>query len=103
MFPGDAERLAAGTEDPHAGGGGDHRLNEFCDARDEVLAVVQEQQHLAAAEVFHEAVPERQPGVFADAQGRGDGRRDLRGISERCQLDHPGAVQAVGEEVGGNL
>ena len=91
-FAGHVQAFPAGGQDADPGalpGQHDHHPAGRCQ---DVLAVVQHDQQLAAGQRSHHA-RHRVGGVsFRDAQRRGDRRGNERGIGEGGQLDQPRAI-----------
>jgi len=108
-FPGDAERLAAGSDQPQTG----HRSGQGVGQRgrlaDDVLAVVEDDDQRASGQVAHDQVRSRSHRLSAsDGSGArpergGRGRRHPAGPGHGGQLDQPGAVRVVFAQGGGRL
>jgi hypothetical protein len=90
---GEPQRLSAGRQDPHPGRARQQRGDQHRGRVDQVLAVVQHQQHPAVAEHLHQAVDGvRESGHHPDAgpsQQREHGRRDPVRIRHGPQFHHP--------------
>src|SRR5215510_9428764 len=59
----------------------------------QVLAVVQDEQHLLAADVFGQHAGQVLRPVVAKSYGRGDGGRHEHRVLECRELDHPTTVR----------
>ena len=88
----DAQRLAAGRQDPQLWCPPQQRVCHLGARIEKVLAVVQHQQHLLAPQRLRQRVQERPPPVLLDVEHRGHRLRHQRRVSERCQVHQPDAV-----------
>ena len=91
-FAGHVQALPAGGQDPHpAALPGQHDHYPACRGQD-MLAVVQHDQQLAARQRRHDARHRVRGISFRHAQRLGDRRGNERGIGEGGQLDQPCAI-----------
>ena len=71
----------------------EQHAHQLCAGPEHVLAVVEDQQRLAASEVLCNRIGELLTGLLLEPEGRGHRLRDQRLIADRGQFDHPGAVR----------
>ena len=88
----DPEGLTAGGQDPHAGAAPEERLRDRRARVDQVLAVVEDEQDLAIAQMLDDELDVRLGLPFADAEDVGHGLDDQGGVADRRELDQPYAV-----------
>ena len=89
---GDAQSLPAGGQDAQLRTGTQQRLGELGAGLDQMLAVVQNQQHLLGSEVVRERLGQRAARLLANAQGGGHRLWHERRIRQRRQLHQPHTV-----------
>ncbi len=92
---GNAEGLAAGRQHREAGAAAEQRLDEVRDGIHQVLAVVEQEQLLAIADVPCEGDLGGAVGGEPRVQGLGDRRSDQPGLAECGQLHRPDTVGEV--------
>ncbi len=92
---GNAERLATGRQHGQVRAAAEQGLGEVGDRLDQVLAVVEQEQLLAVADVSGEGDLRRPVGGEPGVQGLGDRRADQLGLAERRQLDRPDPVGEI--------
>ena len=92
MLPWHVERLPAGREQGHARRLAEHALGERRARVDEVLAGVEDEQHLAVAQVVQDSRALGGPVPFRQPQARRHRGGELRRIAQLRQLGDPGAV-----------
>ena len=92
---GDAERLAAGRQHGQARAVSQQRLDEMRDRLHQVLAVVEQKQLLAIADVSGDRDLRGAVRGKPRVQGLGDRRADQLGLPERGQLHRPDAVGEI--------
>jgi len=106
------QRLPAGGQDGHAWAAGHQHLGQLGDRVDQVLAVVEDQQHPPGLQQLHQPLHRillrRQgdrawPEPTADAQGRGHGVGHRPLAAQRGQLDQPDPVGDVVGQAGRHL
>ena len=95
---GDAQRLAAGGDDLESGRAGQQPLAQAGARVDQVLAVVQHQQHAAMPEGLGERVEQRPAWLLVDADDGGQPGHDVLGLPQVAELDEPGAVREVARD-----
>jgi hypothetical protein len=88
MFAVDAERELAGGEDANPQSGPQERCHQFGDRVDDVLAVVEHDQHVRAAQALDQGRLGGAVGVERD----GDGVTDRFGRAGCFETHEPGAV-----------
>ncbi len=94
-------RLVASTL--QRGTGTEQLIGHLGGGLDEVLAVVEQQEELLRAQVVDDPVDRRLSRLWLDAQGAADlGRHEL-GVTDRRELDQPGAVAVPVEAVSRGL
>jgi hypothetical protein len=86
------ERDAAGRQDAHAGTALQQLGDRGADGLDQVLAVVEDHERMALAEVLAHVRPHLAARHRPRADRVGDGRRDDLGRHERGEVDEPCAV-----------
>ncbi len=101
-FARDLEGLAAGRQHAHAWAALFESLNEVGTHLDEVLAVVQHEQHLTARQVGHERVEQRSIRPLAHAEHRRDRLRHQQWVRQRGKFHQPDAVLERADEAGGD-
>ena len=95
---GNAERLAAGGDQPEAGHLPDQGVGEGSRLIDDVFAVVEDDHERAAGEVAGDELSRRLRGLGVaqrrprDSERRGRGRCDSCGIGDVGELDQPGSA-----------
>ena len=92
---GNAERLAAGRQHGQVRAAAEQSLGEARDRLDQVLAVVEQEQLPAIADVLGEGDLRRPVGGEPGVQRLGDRRADQLGLAERRQLDRPDPVGEI--------
>ena len=96
-----AKRFATGRQYIDARAVLQERLRHGRGSSEQVLAVVEKDQHRSIAQRVDETLERRPPRLFSDAQHRRDGRRDAGGIADRRKLDQPYAVARPVRHLGG--
>ena len=86
----DAERLAAGGDDADARA--EQHIDDVDDGVDEVLAVVDDEEHLPRGDVSLEPRSHRFTFGVAHAKGGGDDQGDARAFLDRREIDEPDTV-----------
>ena len=99
----DGQGLAAGREDVQARRAREQSFGEPCDTVDEVLGVVEQEQHLLVGDERRDGRERRDAGDLRCAERARDLGRDLRGVAERRQLGEPHAVRVAVDEPAGGL
>ena len=102
-FAVDAQDLARRRQDGDASRCAQDRLDRRGRCREQVLAVVEHEEQLAASQCFGDGVNERDVALGRDAQHRGDRRRYRPRVGDGRQLDHPHAVGEFAGELGTDL
>jgi hypothetical protein len=69
----------------------------------EVLAVVEHDEHASIPQVVDERRGERAPGLLGDPERCRDALEDQAFVGERAELDHPAAILELVEHVGRDL
>jgi hypothetical protein len=87
-------RLAAGSQDRHLGRVAQHRFGQPCARADQVLAGVEDEQQLAAAQVVHDRVRLGSGLLPGQPETGRDGVRQQVRIEQSAQL---GQADAIGE------
>jgi hypothetical protein len=87
-----SDGLTAGGQHAHIVDGGQQCLAQLGHRSEHVLAVVQHQQDLLAAQDGHQRLSDRSAGILRDSQPGRDRRRDLARIPDGGQLHQPGPV-----------
>jgi hypothetical protein len=82
VWPGRVECLPTRDEHAHARAALKHRLGEGRDLVEEVLAVIQDAQRCALAQVSEHVFDPGSARLLPDPQGRSHLRRDERGVAE---------------------
>ncbi len=100
LFAGKPENLAARREDRHIGAPTEQPIDERRDRRPEVLAVVENEQGAAAAQVLHQRVFDREVLALLDVDGGCDRRDRRRRVANRRELDHEHLASELLPEVG---
>ena len=102
-FAGDTERLAARRHDAQVRDADQERVEHACGPIEHLLAVVEDEQRLAAAQLLHQGVDQGPVVLLAQADSLGHGGRDKIGIPHRGEVDppHPAGMTIGG--VGGAL
>ena len=95
-----AQRLAAGREDARVRTGAQQRLGHARRRLDHVLAVVEHEQELLAAQRRGHALRRAGAGWQREPERGGDRDRDQLGIGQRRQLGDPDAVGVVAAAAG---
>ncbi|MGH3142592.1 MAG: hypothetical protein ACRDO9_05610, partial [Gaiellales bacterium] len=95
----DAERLAAGREDPSALGLGEDTGRERGDLRGDVLAVVGDEEDASTPVPRDDEILDTLPRGLADRERTRESERDAPTISRR-EVDPPNAVGERGSHVG---
>jgi hypothetical protein len=88
----DSQRLPARRDDFQFGAGMQKMVREPGTGLDEVLAVIQHEQHLFAAQIIGEGVDQRDALGFAQMEDGGNGREDVGRVGQRRELDEPDPV-----------
>ena len=89
-FAGNRQRLAAGGQDAKVGCSGEQWRHHGCAGRDDVLAVVEnEQGGWPRGEGVADHVKEFALRLARNRQHLGDGTNHLRLVGNRCQFDQP--------------
>ena len=101
--PGTGERLAAGRQDVQARRAREQPFGKACDAVDEVLGVVEQEQQVLVGEERRDGRDRRDAGDLRRAERARDLGRDLRRVAERRQLREPHAVGVAVDEAAGSL
>ena len=70
-------------------------------AGQEVLEIVEDEQHALVPQVFSDDVAHIAAGHFGEAEGTGDGRKDKRGVGERAERHREHAMREVVKELRG--
>ena len=97
------QRLAAGGQDVQAWRVREQPFGEPCDAVDEVLRVVEQEQQLLVGDERRDRREGRDARDLWCAERARDLGRDLRGVAERRQLGEPHAVLVAVDEPAGSL
>ena len=100
---GDAQRLAARGEHADGFAAGDECGDLPRNRIHDVLAVVEDQQHLAPAEVGREGFAQRAARFLAHAQRVGHGIRQAGILFEGGQLDQPDPVRKIVHQLASDL
>ena len=88
----DPESLTAGGQDPQAGAAPEERLRDGRARVDQVLAVVEDEQDLAVAQMLDDELDVRLGLPLPDAEHVGHGLDDEGGVADCRELDQPHAV-----------
>ena len=99
----DAERFATGGHDRQRRAGLQQRLGQRGGGADDVLAVVEEQEHRLEAQVVGQADIDGRVRLVLDAERSGHLRGHRRWVGDRRQLDQPDAVRVGIDEAAGDL
>jgi hypothetical protein len=99
-FPGHAQALPAGHQEPHPGRRPEHFAGDLGAGLDQVLTVVEHDQEFLRAQVIDELVHERprdlpahaERGAFPDPHGRRQRLRDQSGVGDGLKFGQPHAV-----------
>ena len=97
-LPGDTERLTARRHDVQVRDANEERVEHACGPVEHLLAVVEDEQRLAAAQLLHQGVDQRAVALLTQADRLGDGRGDEFGIPHRGEVDPP---HPAGMTIGG--
>nr|WP_159058837.1 hypothetical protein [Streptomyces caeruleatus] len=92
VFLGEAEAVAAGGEDPYAGRAVQQRGGELGAGRQQVFAVVDQQQQSAVPQPFHQRAERWPRGVVVQVERVGGGERDERGVVQAGEVHEADAV-----------
>ncbi len=98
-LPGDPQRLAAGGHDPEGGGAAQEAVGELGRLRHHVLAVVEHEEQLAAAEVVQDRGEKGTSRLLGEAERGGDRRCEIVRVGEHSQVDEPGAILQLAQEL----
>ena len=100
---GQPDGFTAGGQDPDVVGGGQHRRAQLRDRGQHVLAVVQDQQQLLAAQHRGQRLGHRQARSGRQAQPGRDHRRHLAGVRYGGQLHQPRPIGETARHQSGHL
>ncbi len=100
---GNVQRLAGGRQHPQLRRRPQQRRRQLGTGRDQVLAVVDDQQHLAVLRVLHQRLDDRAPRLLLHAEHRRDRLRHEPRVRHRRELDEPDAVGVVVDDLGADL
>ena len=103
VLAGEAQRLAAGGQDREIGAVAEQAIREPARRVEEVLAVVEDEEHAPAPQRRHQHVEGRAPRRVVHAQDRGHRGHQEDRIGERRELDEPGAAGEIAREIGRHL
>jgi len=81
------QRFAARSEDSNARAVGQQRVGNGCSLRDDVLAVVKNQQQRSILQIRSHALEQRAIRHLLHAERRGGCRNHKRRIRDRCKCD----------------
>ena len=98
-----AEPLAARRQHAQRRRGRQQPLGQRRGRGEDVLAVVEHQQHPARTAVADQRLGDGRVALFANAEARRDGARDTLGFRHRRQVDEPDAVREGGRHALGEL
>jgi hypothetical protein len=88
-FRADPQRLPAGGQHAQVARRPQQPVGELGDGVDQVLAVVQQEQHTPAGKVLGQHVGGRPAGLLDQAERAGDGLGQQRLVAEPVELDQP--------------
>ncbi len=94
-FPTQVERLAARREDLRLGPGMEERVRELRACLQQVLAIVENDQHLPVPYEPRQRFADGTSGLLLHPHYGCDGLRHESRIGERCELDQPHAVREI--------
>ena len=103
LFAGRVEVLAAGREDGDARRMRQHRSGEARARVDQVLAVVEDDEKAPVRDLRAHRLHQARLVVHAQSECLGDRPGHQPCVGQRGQIDEPGAVGVVVEDVGGDL
>ncbi len=89
----DAERLAAGCQDAKARAGAEQRGAERRAGVEDVLTVVEQEQHVAVGEVPPQHISRRVPRRATNVEYTRRLRRDVFRVGDRGEIDKPDAIR----------
>ena len=98
-----AQRLPATGHEGDLRRGLEDRMREQCDRLEQVLAVVQDDQHAARLEVSAKRLQQRPTRLLAHAHGLCSLGDDQRAIAQGRQIEKPDAIGILGHQLGGHL
>ena len=93
------ESLAAGRQDAQAHSRAEQRFRELSAGGNQVLAIVEEQENLAIANVVRQRFADGPVRALSNVEHRGHGLSHQARIGERRQVDDPDAVGKTIEHV----
>ncbi len=99
----DKPRLAAARQHLHARAVSHQRVGEACACVDQVLAIVEHEQHPLLLEMTDERVLRGLARKIADAEHGGHRLRHEARLGQRRELDHPRAIGEAVEILGRDL
>ena len=102
-LPVDAERLSRRGEDPHPWAAPAGQVGELGGGVDDVLAVVEDEEHVLLAEGIEQGVEQRAATLVLNAENCSDGGGHLLGMSDGRQLDEPDSLGVTTEQLGSGL
>ena len=91
-FATDPQRVSAGGHDHESRARSQEFGGKIRNSRHQVLAIVEHQQDVLAAQKTQQSRAQRPVGFFPGAHRRGDGFHDAPGLCDQSQLDEPHAV-----------
>ena len=91
-FATDPQRVSAGGHDHESRARSQEFGDKIRNSRHQVLAIVEHQQDVLAAQKTQQSRAQRPVGFFPGAHRRGDGFHDAPGLCDQSQLDEPHAV-----------
>ncbi len=100
---GDAQQLAAGCQNRDGGAAAHQRFHHGGGGVDQVLAVVEHEQHFPIADRVRQRVGGNVAAPGVEAEHDGDRGGDQAGVRPRRQLDQPDVVAEGGQQGAGDL
>ena len=98
-FAGGAQWRAARGDDVQPGTRGQQRVGEVRAGSEQVLAVVEHDEGLSAADVSGERLGRHLIRLFGDAERPGKRQRHQPGVTQVCEFDQPGTVHMLSRDV----
>ena len=100
---GHTQRFTAGRECASAGAAAQHLFGKRGAGLDQVLTVVEDQQHAAPAQKFQQGVEQRPGGLFVHVQRAGHRADDQSGVGDGGEFDDADTVREIGRQMVGDL